>query len=785
MVLIPVAVMTSSRQPEKRDYPIHPVHFTEVEMKDAFWNHKIERNLNVTLPFVLGQLEDKGGLGGSSLYKVLEGISYYMMTDDSPQLESMANKLIQIVRESQQPDGDLLFPGAKPNRTPMPDSLRWLGEDFGETGGSHKLYFSGHMFEAAVAHYEATGKKDMLDMAEKNAQLLLSVFGPDKLVAYPFHPEIELALVKLYRATGKKEYLELSKFFIDSRGPDGTEYGVSNKKVTDQTEPIGHAVRALYLYSGVTDIVALTGDRGYARAIDTIWKSMVRSKIYITGGTGSYDYDEAFGKRYQLPNEIAYNETCASIADILWNDRMFRLKGDAAYIDVLERVLYNSLLDGVSISGDRFFYPNPLASNGEYQRASFYGVPCCLTNIVRFMPQIPGFIYAYKENDLYVNLFIGSSSKVDLKNGAVEISQETGYPWDGEIIIKVDPLKNRKFTVRVRIPGWAEKQPLPSGLYYYENEHKDNVKISLNGKPVKYYKENGYAVFERRWSAGDEIKLELPMDVMKIYADNNVVADRGRMALQRGPVVYCLEGQDNKEGHVQNIMIKPEASFSIEKEDNLLDGTYVLNTTGYSFREQQGNDKPIMNEQEVRAIPYYLWANRGPSEMIVWIPCKEWAIIPHRDPSPTIAATSKVLSSYDTVTIKSINDQRFVSNLQCNPVCGYYKWPLKDTTGWVQYVFNKPETVSSVKVYWYDRPFTMIIWYDDQPWTCCRPPESWELLYLNDNKEWQPVNNLDEYGTEERRYNEVRFEPVKTTSLKMVVKRQKKCACGLQEWVVE
>lgn len=781
-----VTILLTGCGKKTKDYPIKAVHFADVEVTDEFWNHKIERNLNVTMPYVLDQLDRKGRIGGSSLYKVLEGVCYYLMTEDDPQLERLADSLVQMIKDSQQPDGNLGPVRTNPDGTPLPDSLRWLGtDDFGETGGTHGLYGPGHMYEAAVAHYRATGKTELLEVAEKNAKLLLSVFGPDKLVTYPFHPEVELALVKLYRATGNEDYLELSKFFVDSRGPDGTEYSQSHMKVVNQSEPIGHAVRALYLYSGVTDIVALTGDKNYAAAIDRIWNSMVSSKLYITGGTGAYADHEAFGEPYYLPNITAYNETCASIANILWNERMFRLKGHADYIDVLEKILYNSLLDGVSISGDRFFYPNPLASTGQYQRASYYGVPCCLTNIVRFMPQVPGFIYAHRDNNLYVNLFIGNNSRIELEGGPVEIRQETGYPWDGVIRLKIDPMDNDYFTLMIRIPGWTLGKPVPSALYYFMDDPTGATRISINGKPVSYSLENGYAIIEREWSAGDEVIMELPMHMRKIAANDRVEDDRSRFTIQRGPLVYCLEGPDNRDGLVQNIMIKPEAEFTVEKRDDLLEGTYVINTTGYSLKENRGSEEPLVNEQEITAIPYYLWANRGPAEMTVWIPYTDDEAIPHPDPEPTLASRSGLISSFDTTTLAGVNDQYVIPYNQNIPISNYYRWPMDDTIQWVQYVFDKPETVSRVSVYWYDNePSRMITWYDDSPWTCCRVPESWELFYLDKNGRWQPVEALNEYGTEKYQFNELRFEPVATRSLRMYVERHERCASGLQEWEV-
>lgn len=668
----------------------------------------------------------------------------------------------------------------------MADSLLWLGtDDFGETGGSSMLYGLGHLYEAAVAHYQATGKTSLIEIAEKNATMLLSVFGHDKLKSYPFHPEIELALVKLYRATGKKEYLELSRFFLDSRGPGGTEYSQSHLKIVDQREATGHAVRALYLYSGITDIVALNRDKDYEVAINAIWNSVVDSKLYITGGMGAYADHEAFGEPYSLPNATAYNETCASIAAVLWSHRMFLLNGDAEYIDVLERTLYNSLPDGISVTGDRFFYPNPLESTGQYQRASWYGVPCCLTNIIRFLPQVPGFIYASKGNELFVNLFISNNCAIELAGGKVNIIQETGYPWQGDVKIVVDPAESFDFTLRIRIPGWAINKPVPSDLYEIMDKQKEKVRITLNGEPYSYKTEDGYAIIKRKWSPGDIVNMDLPMEVQKITANNRIEDDRAKFAIQRGPVVYCLEGPDNRDGLVSNLMIPAEAEFTLEPNDAFSDGGFELVTSGYSYMEDRNSNQVFSVQQDIKAIPYYMWANRGPAEMIVWIPYDESTTTPYPDPPPSIASQSTILSSHDTITLSGINDNKIIPYNQNIPISNYYRWPMVDTIQWVQYLFDKDETVSSVEVYWYDNePSRMTTWYNGMPWTCCRVPDSWEIFYLDNNNDWQPVRALNEYGTMKHTYNRVNFEPVNTKSLKMVVERHETCASGLQEWVV-
>lgn len=770
-------------------YPITPVPFEDVVLKDKLWTGMIKKNLEVSMPYVLGQMEDKGGFNFSGTSKILEAISYYLMVDRDPELEALADSLIAKIQSRQHENGFIGRRALNENGSIPTDSIPWLGvDDFGETGGSFFLYGFGHMYEAAAAYFEATGKTSLLDIAEKNASLLLSVFGKDNLLSYPFHPEIELALVKLYQVTGKEEYLELSKFFLDSRGPDGTEYSQSHQKIIDQTEATGHAVRALYLYSGITDIVAMTGDKRYREAIDAIWSSVVNSKIYITGGIGAMPDHEGFGKPYELPNGIAYNETCASIANIFWSQRMFLLNGDASYIDVLERTLYNSLLSGISISGDRFFYPNPLESAGQYQRASWYGVPCCPTNIVRFMPQIPGYIYATRDNDLFLNLFINNSSEIELPCGMVRINQETDYPWEGSVKLTINPVENSEFTLRIRIPGWAKGEAIPSDLYNIINKPKDDVEIKINDKSLNFRIEKGYAVIQRNWKEGDIVELNFPMDIYRIKANDKVMDDHGRFAIQRGPLVYCLEGPDNNMGNVCNLMIPENAIFEAKSCESLFNGTIVLTTTGKAYKDnnkKNNNDKPVSMDQEVRAIPYYLWANRGSAEMVVWIPFEESAVTPLPELRQTLASRSRIISSYDTITLSGINDQFIIPYNQNIPISNYYRWPMEDTIQWVQYQFDKPETVSSTRVYWYDNePSKMTTWYNDVPWTCCRVPVSWELFYLDDNKTWQPVVAINDYGTERDMYNELKFEPVITKSVRMIVKRHQTCASGLQEWLI-
>jgi DUF1680 family protein len=502
---------------QNRDYPIQPVDFTHVHVHDHFWQPKMELNANVTIPYVLDKCRTEGRIDNflkaagkmpagklteytfddTDLYKVIEGASYALQVKPNPQLEKYLDSLIRIIGDAQEPDGYLYtFRTAKADKP-----HEWMGAKRWEKEEdlSHELYNSGHLFEAAVAHYKATGKKTLLNIAIKNADLLVKDFGWGKEEKYPGHQIVEVGLAKMYRATGKKEYLDLAKFFLDVRGPKGSEYHQGHKKVIDQHEAVGHAVRATYMYTGMADIAALTGDQSYLKAIDDIWSDVVGKKIYITGGIGATGAGEAFGAAYQLPNMSAYAETCAAIANVYWNQRMFLLHGDAQYIDVLERTLYNGLLSGLSLSGNRFFYPNPLASMGQHQRSAWFSCACCISNMTRFLPSVPGYVYAQNKNELFVNLFMGNSSDIKLTSGQVKVTQTTNYPWEGRVDIQLDPARSTAFVVNVRIPGWAQQKPIPSDLYKDMNTAKKPVMITLNGKPFQYEVKNGYAVFKWVW----------------------------------------------------------------------------------------------------------------------------------------------------------------------------------------------------------------------------------------------------------------------------------------------
>lgn len=781
-------------QQREADYPIQPVDFTHVHVHDRFWTPRMETNANITIPYVLQKCRENGRMDNflkaagklpptktsefpfddTDLYKLIEGISYTLQVKKNPNLEKQLDSLIAIIADAQEPDGYLYT-----FRTMKPETLHpWISPRRWEKDPdlSHELYNCGHLYEAAVAHYLATGKKTMLNIALKNADLLVKDFGPGKAEYWPGHQVVEMGLAKLYRVTGKKEYLDLAKFFLDIRGNGkikGSQYNQSHKPVTEQHEAVGHAVRAAYMYTGMADIAALTGNKGYVGAIDDIWNDVVQKKLYLTGGIGATGAGEAFGAPYELPNMAAYAETCASIANVYWNSRMFLMHADARYIDVLERILYNGLLSGISQDGVHFFYPNPLASMGQHQRSSWFSCACCISNMTRFMPSLPGYVYAKNNNDLYVNLFMSNTAGIQLPAGSVTINQETNYPWDGKVAISVDPQKKATFTLRVRIPGWARQEAVPSDLYQFADRAALPIPIFINGKKADYKIEKGYAVFTRTWNKGDKVVLDLPMQVEKVLANDKVADDQGRFALQKGPIVYCLEGPDNVDKTVQNVMVAEQAKVNETFNSNLFNGVMMLTANGSSTSRQLNTDVLLKKEQEVKAIPYYSWNNRGAGEMEVWIPYRESAARPK--PAPTIASKSTVSSSLRNPRMqRCLNDQYEPLNSQDHSAVYLHWWPKKNTLEWVQYDFDQEYTVSESSVYW----------FDDGPFGGCRIPASWQVLY-KDGENWVPVKNTTAYPVSKDKYDTIRFEPVKTRALRIEVKLPENYATGMHEWIVK
>jgi len=627
----------------EHDYPVMPVSFTEVKLSDGFWSPRLETNRTVTIPYTFEQCEKTGRVknfeqaalvnsgevehGGfcsaytfddSDLFKIIEGASYSLKVKSDPELDKYLDELIAKIGAAQEEDGYLYTA-----RTSNPEKLHdWIKEKrWANLYMGHELYNMGHLYEAAFAHYQATGKRSLLDIALKNADLIAREFGPDKRRGVPGHQVIEIGLAKLYRITSDAKYLDLARFFLDERGVEEGhklfgEYSQDHKPVVEQTEAVGHAVRASYMYAGMADIAALTGDRRYIDAIDRIWENVVHKKLYLTGGIGATGKWEGFGPDYELPNASAYAETCASIANVMWNHRMFLLHHDAKYIDVLERILFNGALSGTGFSGDRFFYPNPLASFGQHTRSPWFTCACCPSNITRFMPSIPGYAYAVKNSHIYVNLFMQGEAKIEIPDNLVSIKQETEYPWKGDIKIIVSMEKPGKVTLYLRIPGWARNQPVPGGLYTYMDTVGEEVTLKVNGEAAPIILSLGYAALSRRWKEGDMIELHLPMPARRVLANDKVKADVGRVAVERGPLVYCAEWPDNF-GMVHNLILKDDFKLKTEYRADLLQGVSLITGRAEALKEKEG--RIITGEQKLVLIPYYAWAHRGKGEMAVWL----------------------------------------------------------------------------------------------------------------------------------------------------------------------
>ncbi|MBN2214861.1 MAG: glycoside hydrolase family 127 protein [Bacteroidales bacterium] len=774
------------------DYLIHPVPFTSVNVTDSFWAPKIRRNHDITIPHGFQQSANrllnfeiaaklKSGtfsseypFDDSDIYKMIEAASYSLHYYPDPELEWYIDSLINIIGMAQEPDGYLYtnrtianINGTQPHS--WAGNARWVKvHDL-----SHELYNLGHLFESAVAYYQATGKKNLLNIAVKAADLIDKEFGWGKNEDYPGHQIVEAGLARLYRATGEEKYLDLARFFLDVRGPGGAEYCQAHKKVVDQTEAVGHAVRAVYMYAGMADIAALKNDSSYIRAIDKIWEDIVQKKIYVTGGIGASGGNEGFNDAFNLPNGSAYCETCASVGNVYLNHRLFLLHGDARYIDVLERTLYNALLSGVSLSGNRFFYPNPLLSNGNHQRSTWFGCACCPPNIARLIPSVPGYIYARTSDTIYINLFAKNTAVIHLQDNDIEISQDTDYPWSGKIDITVSPENEKTFTIMVRVPGWARNDAIPGGIYSFYDNDSSKVAISVNNEYVNIFLSKGYAVIQRNWKKGDVISLTLPMYPRKLVADERITEDRERIAIQRGPVVFCAEGVDN-DNAILTLIYDKEMDLETTYETDMLDGTQVITAYATESNGEQG--------REIKLIPYYLWNNRGSSEMQVWLSVREPRILPDSliriDKSAGDYATTNYVSPWEN--LESIYDLYNPESSGDKGPGAFGNWQYDSGTvgvwNWVQYNFCKQYPISSSDIYWWD---------DNQGITL---PDSSYLSYWDSHT--SQFVNIPESGCGRKNecirwdeYNRIHFPVIVTDKIRLNFIGYQK-AQGILEWIV-
>jgi DUF1680 family protein len=590
---------------------ITPVDFSHVKITDGFWAPRLHSHATTTLAVCIDQIENQTGrirnfenaakgegehsgifFDDSDVYKALEGIAYTLANHPDPELERKADEWIDKFAAAQQPDGYI-----NTFYTLTGLDKRWHNMDM------HEMYCAGHMTEAAVAYYQATGKRKLLDVSIRMADHIMSLFGPGKRHWVPGHEEVELALVKLYTVTGEEKYLDFANWLLEERGhgygSKGDEgdwnplYYQDDKPVREMTDIAGHAVRAMYLYCGMADVAAFRRDTGYMAAMHRLWDDVVMRNMYVTGGIGSSHHNEGFTEDYDLPNEEAYCETCASVGMVYWNWRMNQFTGDATYIDVLERSMYNGALAGISLAGDRFFYVNPLASKGGHHRQAWYGCACCPSQVSRFLPSVGNYIYGVSADAIQVNLYIGSTADFEVNGKDVRLCQETAYPWDGAIALTVEsvsaPLKE---AIRLRLPDWCA-----------------SYTIAVNGETIASpLTDKGYAVLNREWKAGDQITLSLDMPVEVVAADPRVAANAGKRAIRRGPLVYCVEEADNRDGF-DRIALSPETTYQASFQPSLLGGVTTVTATG--------------DDRSFTLIPYYAWDNREAGEMKVWMDYKE------------------------------------------------------------------------------------------------------------------------------------------------------------------
>jgi hypothetical protein len=779
-VLLNALLWSATAEDDSTLHKLRAVPFTQVRITDSFWAPRQETNRLASIPVNLAMLEKSGNIRNlelaaahsftgftgpvfmdSDIYKALEAASYSLATHPDPELESKLDSIIEKMAKAQQLDGylDTYFIVKEPTK-------RWTNlRDW------HELYCAGHLFEAAVAHYQATGKRTLLNIATKLADHIDSVFGPGKRMGYPGHPEIELALVKLWRATGEQRYFNLARFFIENRGRkyfaeehhepldhyDGT-YWQDDVPIYEHRNIKGHAVRAAYLLSGATDVAAETKDPRLLAMINRVWRNTTEKNLYLTGGIGPSASNEGFTSDYDLPNLTAYQETCASVALAQWNHRLALLYGDARFADVFERSLYNGVLAGVSLDGTRFFYVNPLESLGNHHRSPWFGCACCPPNAARTIASLGGYAYAVSDDALWVNLYIQGSANTTVAGQKVTLNVTTDYPWDGKVVLKPNLEKPSRFELRLRVPGWCR------GATVAVNDEKQT-------SPAV---ERGYLVLAREWQTGDAVELILPMPVDRIAANPQVKGDVHALAIQRGPIVYCLEACDQEEP-LASLYLPAQAELHARKDPKLLGGVMVVKGNAEVGAEQnwrktlyQAVDAP--KQTPIRAVPYYAWDNRKAGPMKVWLPTA-----PPVPPAGGLETQAKVSLSFVSGNCQpwGINDGIEPKSSGEQPAALCHWWPHKGKEEWAQYTWKAPVTVAGATVYW----------FDDTGRGACRLPEAWHVEYRNGSS-WEPVKTKSEYGILKDKWCPITFEPVTTTALRLVVDLQPEWAAGVHEWKV-
>lgn len=786
---------------------IKMVPFYRVSMDDVIWQSRIKLLVDATLPHAFKQtevaqerlrmcaeyLEHHGGpkpaphrFNTSDLYKVMEGAALMIHAEPNPAIELEMDRIIDIIARAQKNDGYLYVSHICEN----PVIAEMGPRPYSYVSQSHELYNMGHLYEAAVAYAQATGKTKLLAVAEKNAQHINKVFfigdpnyndGKPVLQA-PGHEEIELGLMKLYNYTGKKLYLEMADRFLEIRGvtfiPTGTGvnspiYAQQQAPVAEQAEAVGHAVRATYLYAAMAEADSLMGTSDYTHALDSIWHNIVDTKMHITGGLGAVAGIEGFGPSYELPNLHAYLETCAAVGNVFFNMRMFLKYHDAKYVDVAEIALMNNCLSGMGLDGKSFFYQNPLEANyGHQPRSGWFGTACCPSNLARLIPQVSGYMYATDGSQIYCTLYGGSQTAIDLDDTNVKIKQITNYPYSGDIEFQINPEKNKRFKLNLRIPTWAGKQLVPGKLYRYL-QSSSGWSMTVNGKAVQPTIEKGFAVIDRRWERGDQVHLKLEMPIKVNSCMEKVQSDRDRVAFSRGPLVYCAEGIDN-DGAVQRFFVDPKAALAGAKtqtiDSGVLSGLIQMTIPAKELSGQTVTDTTL------KMIPYFAWSNRDRSSMITWIGEKKELAKP--DPRNADNMRYRSVQASHTFENDSIDAIRMIQSPESsadNAILRWTSWPQKGKRQWIQIELDKVKSIRSVGVYWYNDNWGV------------QPPVEWHIeVPAQDGWEKVEIYNTDQYSVLLNDFNTVHPEKkIQTDKLRIVMQPKQDACVGILSVNVE
>ncbi|HRK72787.1 MAG TPA: glycoside hydrolase family 127 protein [Rhodothermales bacterium] len=774
LLLLLCSLCACQHAPVPHDYTVVAVPYHRVVLEDEFWRPRLETNRQVTIPHNFDQMEAQGTLHNfrlaakadtglhmgvypfydSDAYKNIEAAAYSLKTHPDTVLSKRVAGLITQIDRAQEDDGYLYTP--RTNRATRLES--WAGvRRWEKLEGSHELYCAGHLYEAGIAHQQATGSDRLMRIAIKNANLVADTFGPDRLRMPPGHQEVELALAKMYRTTQDARYLKTAKFFLDARGHLGDRnklwdfYAQDYIPITQQSEAVGHAVRFVYMNMGIMDVAALTGDPEYETTSLRLWHNVTSKKMYLTGGIGSVGFGEGFTDNYDLPNMTAYSETCSSIGNAFWNHRLFLKTGDARYVDVMERILYNALLSGVGFSGNAFFYDNPLASKGQHARSRWFVCACCPPNMARFLPQVPGLIYGIRGENLYVNLFATSTADLVVNNHAFRLKQETKYPWNGRIRLTVQSGSGQA-TFRLRIPGWVNDQVLPSDLYRFMEPATSAPQLKINGQIQLFSSERGYAVIRRMWQQGDVLEWSLPMQVRRVTAHEKVAQNKNRMALQYGPIVFAAEGADYPDGRVHHLYVPDTQKLAFRYDANLLSGLGTLVGQAQAVYKDASNHIKS-RKVNFKAIPYFAWSHRGRAEMAVWIP---------RSSEPATAVFSPPLPAQSLIKTSGGGNAELLRDGKTNKP---FVWTASGGKLWVQYDFPTTQEVSQVEVFW------------------DTPPKSWSVSALY-NGRWHRIWNPSEVWGVRKGWNRVILETARTQQIRLEVEPEGTQLPALSEWKV-